>query len=427
MYLIPQDWLDYINEHLLLKNEELNLSDVKAYNGMFDIPVIKRTARTRRTVALLTIGLESDVVAERDLLQLFTTPRAKKQLDMTDETYEWICNGLVIREFRFEKDGLTVKRKNFRMGLHLYRQKLQLEEEQKRKQAESFLQWTKEWDEIKTTSNSQNPQRQNALHSLKNWLDDMARTKEFLSIHPNWQFNKKLLFLHFLTAFYHISMAEPHFDWKEIGARYYRKIGGSKAFDSYKKEFIEIAEEVLDIPLHILGLSSLGTITSLYFVGQMEGETVTYDYGPIHATTDLAVFNEIFKTKAKVLWLVENRGILTRMAFETEFLTTTNSFVLGIDGQLRSSHRRLIKQLLRHVEQVIIWTDVDEAGFIIGSHLAELLQGYDVTAKWVVPPLEVVSSLEAFKKAYEQALEVRSAEQEEQIGGIERWKKWISL
>lgn len=425
--MLQQDLIRYLQEKILLKNEELNVQEIQKDNGMVHIPVIRRTVRTRRRVALLTVGLENNISPDDYLLKLFTSPKAKKQLEITDETYEWIRNGFVIREFRFEKDGLTVKKEQYRMGLHLCRYKQELKKEQEREQAESFLQWVTAWNEIKDTLIPQDPKRTEALHRLKELLDDVACTKDFKPIIPQWQFHKRLLFLHFLAAFYQISMTEHHFDWKEIGARYYRKIGGSKAFDAHKSEFIEVAEEVLDSPLHILGLSSLGTITPIYFVGKMESATVSYDYGPIHATTDLAAFTENFHTEAKVLWLVENRGILTRMAFEMDFLKETNSLVLGIDGQLRSSHRRLMKQLFMDVEQVIIWTDVDEAGLVIGSHLAELIKGYEVTAKWVVPPLEVVTSLEAFRNAFERALELRATEQEEQIGGIDRWKKWLSL
>ncbi len=97
----------------------------------------------------------------------------------------------------------------------------------------------------------------------------------------------------------------------------------------------------------------------------MKGKKSSYDYGSVHATTDLAVFSDEFETTASVLWLVENRGVLTRMAYEHDFLVETNSFVLGIDGQVRSAHRHLVENLSSCVKQVIIWSDVDEAGLTI--------------------------------------------------------------
>lgn len=113
------------------------------------------------------------------------------------------------------------------------------------------------------------------------------------------------------------------------------------------------------------------------------------------------------------------------MAYESDFLIETNSFVLAIDGQLRSAHKQLIDQLLPDVEQVIIWTDVDEAGLVIGKEAAKLVQAHGVLTKWVVPPLEIATSLSEFEASYKQAIELNKTEQEEEIGGVERWRKWI--
>lgn len=67
-----------------------------------------------------------------------------------------------------------------------------------------------------------------------------------------------MLYLEFLLALYQIRSEKFTFDWKEIGAVYYREIGGSKKFDAYKKDFLEALEEILEFPLHYLGLD--GTI-----------------------------------------------------------------------------------------------------------------------------------------------------------------------
>ena len=126
------------------------------------------------------------------------------------------------------------------------------------------------------------------------------------------------------------------------------------------------------------------------------------------------------------MWLVENRGIVTRMGYERDFLIGSNSFILGIDGQLRSAHRRLIEQLASTVKQVIIWTDVDEAGLIIAKEVGETVRKYQVITKWIVPPLEVVLNIEEFQSRYERAIEVKKEEQEQEIGGVILWKKWIN-
>ncbi|MBP2243113.1 hypothetical protein J2Z40_003701 [Cytobacillus eiseniae] len=424
--MIDNAWKDYLYEHILLKDEELNLLDIRENNGMIDIPIIKKTARTRRMVAMLTVGDNNQDVPPINLVKDFTSPRTKKQFELTNVIYEWIRNGWVIREYRLAKDERTVKSEQFRMGLSLFQYKKQMKDQQETEKNDSFLEWKNQWKQIQKTSSSSNLKRKEKLNRLNDILDEMAMKGNIDDIGTAWRFQKQLLFLHFLAAFYQISMIEHHFDWKQIGAKYYQKIGGSKEFDAYKKEFIEVAEELLEYPLQLLGLSSLGTITPIYFTGPMQGQSVSYKYGPIHATTDLAVFTENFQTDAEVLWLVENRGIVTRMAYEKNFLTSSKSFILGIDGQLRSAHRRLIEQLVSNVKQVIIWTDVDEAGFIIAKDVGETVEKSQAVTKWVVPPLEVVLNLEEFQSRYEGAIQVQKEEQEQEIGGVERWKKWIS-
>lgn len=424
--MINSEWKEYLYKCILLQHEELNLEDIRENNGIVDIPVVKRTARTRRTVAMLTVGLHNQHVIPDHLIKDFTSPKTRKKLELTKETFDWIRNGWIIREYRLEKDERTVKSEQYRMGLLLFQHKKQIEYQEEKEKTDSFLEWKKQWINTRVSYSSFNSIRKEKLDRLKDILDEIVSKAVIERINSTWRFQKQLLFLHFLVAFYQISIAEHHFDWKQIGARYYRKIGGSKKFDSYKKEFIESAEELLEYPLHLLGLSSLGAITPIFFAGQLQGESASYKYGPVHATTDLAVFMERFRTDSEILWLVENRGIVTRMAYDLDFLIDSKSFVLGIDGQVRSAHRRLIKQLVSNVKQVIIWTDVDESGLIIAKDIAQTVQKYQVITKWVVPPLEVVLYLEEFESRYISAIQNQKEEQEQEIGGVALWKKWIS-
>ncbi|MGN7940974.1 DUF2399 domain-containing protein [Virgibacillus sp. 6R] len=424
--MINDAWKEYLYENILLKNEEIHLLDSSENHGIVDIPIVKKTTRTRRTVAVLTLGLNCKNTPPNSLLKEFSSTKTKKQFELTNETYEYIRNGWIIREYRLAKDERTVISEQYRMGLSLFHYKKQVENERASEKMNSFLDWKDQWNKTKLSSPIPNLKRKEKLIRLKEMLDEIVTVDKMNEISPTWRFQKQLLFLHFLVAFYQISIIEQHFDWKQIGARHYRRIGGSKEFDSYKKEFIESAEELLEYPLHLLGLSSLGTITPIYFTGQMQGESVSYKHGPIHATTDLAVFTEDFQTNAEVLWLVENRGVVTRMAYEKNFLIDSKSIVLGIDGQLRSAHRRLIEQLVLQVKQVIIWTDVDEAGLIIAKAVGAIAQRYPVLTKWVIPPLEVVQKLEEFQSRYERAIDVQKEEQEQEIGGVELWGNWIN-
>lgn len=439
--MVSVELQDYLQYHIVLKNESLHVSDASEENGIIHIPVIKRTARTRRTVARLMVGINTDLQGidkiPTKLTNSFKSPNTKKQVDLSDETYEWIRFGWLIREIRLEKDERTVKTERYRMGFILYQLSLKAEAEAEKESRNWILDWNKQWEVAKRSDvpSFEQDQRADVVSLLAKHLDEIAsetdrvlagEAKLIKSIHPSWRLRKQVVFLHFLIALYQLACTEKHFDWKQIGATYYRIIGGSKQFDAYKKEFIEETENLLHRPIQLLGLASMGTITPLFFTGPMQGDYVDYSYGTVHATTDLAVFSETFNTKADVLWLVENRGVLTRMAYEEEFLRGTKSFVLGVDGQVRSAHRLLISQVVTCVSQVIIWTDVDEAGYLIAEQLHKLTQDEHVLTKWIVPPLTVVTEWETFANKYQQSIQMRKEEQEQEIGGVELWKKWIN-
>lgn len=391
---------DYLQQHILLKNESLDVSDTYEQNGIIYIPVIKRTERTRKVMARLMLGNTTDLQEidkiPRKLTNSFKSPNTKKQIILSDETYDWIRHGWIIREIRLEIDERTVKTERFRMGFILYQQSLKVKAETEIESKGWLQDWIRQWKAIRLSyvTYLEHDQRANIISLLAEQLDEFTseidnvlkgKDTVFKLIHPSWRLKKQVLYLHFLNALYKLACTEKHFDWKQIGASYYRTIGGSKKFDFYKKEFIEETEKLLHRPIQLLGLASMGTITPLFLLNYMKGDYVDYSYGTVHATTDLAVFNEVFNTEADVLWLVENRGVLTRMAYEEKFLRDTKSLVLGVDGQVRSAHKQLISQLVFNASQVIIWTDVDEAGYFIAKQLYKLIQDEKVLKNGLYP------------------------------------------
>ncbi|MCT2534756.1 DUF2399 domain-containing protein [Aquibacillus koreensis] len=439
--MISSELQNYIQSHILLKNEKLYVIDAEEQNGIIHIPIMKQTARTRRVVAKIMVSrntsLEESDRIPTNLIQTFKSPKSKKRIPLSEETYEWVRAGWVIREIRLERDERTVKTEQYRTGFVLYQQQLQLQAKIENENRELLVEWKNRWSEVKHTTvlNFDEDQRVAVVSILENVLDRIARdtekvldgeTKPLGNLYPDWRLKKQLLFMHFLVVLYQLACTETQFDWKQIGATYYRQIGGSKQFDSYKKEFVQEAEELLHRPIQLLGLASMGTITPLFFAGQMQGKYSNFGYGSVHATTDLAVFSDTFRTESDVLWLVENRGVLTRMAYEEAFLRETKSFVLGVDGQVRSAHKALITQLVKSVNQVIIWTDVDEAGLTIAKYLYELTQGANAMTTWIVPPLSVVTDWETFERKYKQLIQTSEEEQEQEIGGVEQWKMWIN-
>lgn len=103
--------------------------------------------------------------------------------------------------------------------------------------------------------------------SLLDWRAKLAE---------NWTGKRRLLCMHFIQAFISLATCKRSFDWKEIGASYDRRIGGSKKFDLYKHDFLTLVEEWAARPLPVLGLHSLGQITPICFAGEIIGRNL-YD------------------------------------------------------------------------------------------------------------------------------------------------------
>jgi 5S rRNA maturation endonuclease (ribonuclease M5) len=202
-------------------------------------------------------------------------------------------------------------------------------------------------------------------------------------------------------------------------------------FDSVKKDFLLLLEELDFPPVTIAGLFSLGTIVSIPFSGPLVGSMSQYQFGTVHSVTDHNVFADDFTTTASTLWLVENRGVITRFAYEKDFLKDTNSLVIGVEGQLKSSVKRLLSLVAQcsSVEQVLIWTDYDEAGVTIADHVyKELMEATNpnLTYKWIVPDQpRVVKDVQSYHEAIKKYLSKRRGEQEEQMEGVNEWLTWM--
>ena len=70
-----------------------------------------------------------------------------------------------------------------------------------------------------------------------------------------------------------------------------------------------------------------------------------------------------------------------------------------------------------NIEQTIIWTDTDKAGRVIAKHAAAIARGQ---IKIIGRDFAVYQSIEEYEQ-----LEHESHEQEQQLGGVAEWSKWI--
>ncbi|WP_433945536.1 DUF2399 domain-containing protein [Paenibacillus sp. SN-8-1] len=426
----------YISQYILKSGEYLDPDTPGTEASIIDVSIVKKTARTLRTVGTITLSLRE--FPEEDLeiphLSLWKwTPGKRANLEENMLAFEWLNNGWIMKEMRFKRDGKTIERMQYRMGYRLF----------------TFLQKQMDQERLDQISQLKNYQLTagNALEDVRG-LEDQGRAAYLslirhhistsilwtieelgeLELFPKpWSMSKRINYLHFLLAFFLISSRKEVFDWKEIGAQYYQNIGGSKAFDANKDDFITLLEVWSGQSVEFLGMISSGAITPLYFAGHLSGQWSHYEAGPVHALTDLSIAQDQYTTDATTLWLVENRGVLTRLSAERGFLRETGSLVVCVDGHLRSSHRAFIHQLLSNtqIQQAILWSDYDKDGLLIAGEMLNSVAAYPLRLKWICHNHKVVDSWEAYQEYMKELLTVTKLEQEQILGGAQDWRQWI--
>ncbi|QOS80584.1 hypothetical protein JNUCC31_06685 [Paenibacillus sp. JNUCC31] len=469
----------FIYKHYLKKGLELEENPVTDAGIIYALDVYQVSARIRKRVARITAMMMEDKedrslnafsdIDERAIHLFYSTGVRKTDTDLKrsglleSDIQALLRQGFIIRMVQYESDGKTEKRSEYRMGYKLY-QLLELKKVQEEGKSQVLVE---DWynalmtvlDSVKEAPaiSSEDSAKVSEIYEyhqafwrfVERFVAELKQTSGINEIADSlemdrlaWTHKKLLLYVEFVIAVAEIVSVKTSFDWKEIGARHYRTIGGSKRFDIHKLSFLEQFEQNLGFPLHVIGLSSQGVITPVYFAGQLSGTGgFQYPQGFLHATTDLTVFSTHFYTTCRVLWIVENRAVVTRMVAEPDFLMRSDSLVLGIDGQLRSGHRKFIADVLthsNHLEQVVVWCDVDEAGFVISKNVQSLLQSHTaLSTKWILP-IPSANQREQFQgeahrwASFEIEMEKRLAlghagEQEAEMGGMERWMSWLAV
>jgi hypothetical protein len=438
--MISQDEIIYLNKFLLKSGERLDLptKNINSHSSI-ELKIIKQTERTYRVVGLL--ALTANVQGEEtsraeELIDLGFTPKKKIQLNEHDpNTIRWFNLGFIIKEIRLKKDGKTVEAQHFRMGYRLYNAQQNRLRAQMEKLDLEFSNWK---TVVKSFFHSivlkMDNQRGRGIAACLSILHeicdiDVDHLDGWHTFPSGWSVSKRMKFLHFITAFLQLGFQKSDFDWKEIGANYFQEIGGSKEFDRYKEDFINQLEEWAQCPISLLGLTSLGKITPLYFSGQITGRYSTYQYGPVHSLTDLSISEESYSTDSTTLWLVENRAILTRIAAEKNFLEETNTLILCMDGHLRSSHKHCIKQILTDgkILQVLLWSDYDPDGFHIAKEMyLTVKEKHYGSVKWIKHTKQVLNNWQEYEIYMQDLLKEQRIEQEQVLGGVEDWRKWIN-
>lgn len=440
MIMLDDLMQEYIEKFLLKSGEKVEWNNQETYGNLTEIQIVKQTTRTYRLVGILTMLSElpdGKKMIDAELKQLNLTPNKRIQLDgRNSKTLQWLEEGWILKEIRFEKDGKTIQGMNYRMGYRLFKYEQESLLEKETKAQGDFENIQEEMKQLLRITDMPFFISEERMEGIKNVNGELERllsvtvseVKDLAIFPQKWSVSKRVKFIVFILSFIALCAKKEFFDWKEIGASYFKKIGGSKEFDLYKQDFIDQLEEWARVSINILGVTSLGKITPLYFSGQLTGQYSSYSWGPVHALTDISITQEEYKTEATTLWLVENRAIVTRISAEKNFLAEADSLIICVDGHVRSSHKKCIQQVVENSElrQVIIWCDYDQDGLQIARELFLTVGGYNhITIKWVTPNQEVWMSWDYYEDYMMEFLANQVMEQEQILGGKDEWEKWI--
>lgn len=189
------------------------------------------------------------------------------------------------------------------------------------------------------------------------------------------------LALEFLLAVLTVAGRETAggFEWKELGAAVDSSIGGSKRFDRDRDRLIALVEDIAQVPLYDLGLTSSGSLYSIYVLGDARlslkhesGTPQSLSFSSLHALTNVEAEQlEGMSISAKRIILTENRALLLKMLKTGWFKKPPGAFVIGTDGRLRLGHRRFLKVLRESAPDTacFIWTDSDSPGLSFAKDL----------------------------------------------------------
>ncbi|MGG1401581.1 hypothetical protein ABE288_27745 [Bacillus salipaludis] len=436
--MLPENVRLYIDSYFLRSHEEIDIYGFKDMgDGLLEIPIVKRTAKRRKKTREILLNLKCSMGSSEllDISKTFTSPGVKRNWS-SEKGDPYFHSGTLMKIINYESDEKSVKDIAYVMGAVLFEFIEKKEQDEREKRDNELSRLREKFEKLNPIPIAANIPLDRMLYISKicdlfNDLISNAQGHFQEKFTTHWRQGKRTLFLHFLLAFYMQMKTKLQFDWKEIGADYYSEIGGSKRFDGAKKEFISILEELDFPPISISGLLSLGSIVFIPFSGPLNGSMCEYRFGTVHSVTDHAVFSDVFSTTARNLWLVENRGVVTRFSYEKDFLKNTNSLVIGVEGQLKSSVKRFIRMVYQSasIEQVLIWMDYDEAGVVIADTIYQVLMEENNqvrTIKWIVPDQKrVVNDVQSYHQIMNDYLQKKSGEQEERMEGVKEWLKWM--
>lgn len=379
------------------------------------VKVYRETARKLLLVGTVEIGIETDCsisqILHQKLLKFFSKrlsvefnrflreiaqDAVKIGSDPELLTNNLIASGYLVKWTKLAKDGVSIV--NISLGPGRLLEKAL--KNQRATNTDQTIQWIleqkKRLELLKKHPQAKlsKPQQLGVIKILERVTSALKELEDFFAnnseqpillygdswsrFSPNKIPNGFMLGIEFLLSLCKVMFLNTEgFEWKEIGANTYEKIGGSKRFDSGKDILIKIAEAISNTALSDMGLLSNGSLYSIYLAGNYR---ILYSDGTeenrlksgLYSITNVQVQEiESIDFPGEVVICTENRALLLKM-YKSRWLDDSKVLVIGIDGQVKSAHE-LFLGLLKTKLKYFIWPDTDKAGMIIAKKLKDIV------------------------------------------------------
>jgi hypothetical protein len=359
---------------------------------------------------------------------------ASRRFNMTGEQIlkQYFQSGYLGIETIYKRDGLSID--TVRYGTT--EKTLNCAQDAINTIAQSNVEWLRKTQNqleriVAIIGNNPSPEQQKIIEFVGNIIDRCCcHDNVTLSPELPWKYNSNQLpgnfhkALEFLISLLYCMEEACAFDWKEIGSCIDRSIGASKKFDNIKDQLLNLLESITHKEPDQLGIISMGSLYPLYLCGPITMDCKTtqcsIDSNTIYCLSNIQLQDiEGVQMRASRVIFTENRAVLLKM-YKTNWIQDSNSLVICIDGNLKTTHKTLFQGLGKYAYTIpfYIWVDGDKAGRAIAQSL------YDIT-----PTAKLVgiqnTRLQIFHGLHEwlENKEYHNREQENIMGGIVEWNE----
>ena len=375
--MLPENIISHLEKYIN-KGETINPQDLVIHDRTYSLPA--KTIKSRISYASKIFEFfrrPSNNIPPIFFGDRWQNKKTEKQLKSwlnypgTSLAFEidirkWVEDGLLIRITELSNRGTSTKGVFFIPGLLLL----------------------ETWDKRDISEGESNREGiQNylvQLESLDNPFDhpgfETIRIFTRKEVSENLNVSKRAEFLlSLLTA----AQAMPFFDWKEIGTfsnRENKQAASSKLYDSRRKQYQALLEEILQDTPESVGLTTVSGNYDLNFSAccRIEFSFGLWDYTEcpvISRITDeeISEIRALHPKKVNTLFLTENRAVLRKLAAHVQPENRRHVGMIAFDGQVRSSVYKFLKIWQgAGVQKLLVWSDFDGAAVYMLKKLHSL-------------------------------------------------------